>query len=1014
MSLLNLFKKISEKSLNRRHIYVFELEAQMEKRVISNIFVFTAVMLLTIGFVSAGWFDFFNKAEVTGNVVNGVGVEFEKASASYSQSGYPVTRSVDKLTSRSNGWAVYSKPSTAVYEISSPISVSESGNELKMTFNLYQNYGKYHNLGKFRISVTNADKELFADGKILNGQVGDDSIWTIVSPVNVTSKNGATLTVQEDGSILASGVNPAVDVYTIVLKTNINAITGIRLEALEDSSFKTNGPGRASSGNFVLNEINLDVEEVRGTSGSSSGSSGGGSGSGGSSTSVNSSTGSSGGGSGGSVGINVSANVVCKEYVLGVSMDGTKLYDAKSRSSKSPYPICSEIVKGDSCYLGTTEIKVLDSYTNSSGMWLKLGLSNGLFTKVYDTSENSLDLNPSVKEYDWTYNGNYNSISQVQFEVCQNISVSSCIDSDGGENYFVKGYTNSTWGNNEDFCRGQIRLSEFVCNSDGDTATNVEYTCWNRCIDGACVYELDEVIKLGEGQVINVEGNSIYKLSLNYISATQVKILVNEQIVTLGLDQSYKLAEGNYINLEDITGDVTEGHYAHISISKDPVWGDKDYEILGESYGYGSPGNLLEVGGKLNFDYSISVEKKDIDKLPQNLTKQFVHESGESISIFMPLTQIGECYYDDYNKISVCYKVYSSEVKFDKEGIYKFSSSEGFYIKVVPKGTYNKILINDSSVKVNYLSGHYNFWQSADYYSAMYDMDENSNEYSNQRYSWASVSEFKDKESALRALDSYISYGLVNVKRVSDYGYAYMSRSEWNGGTSISIIWVSGNKLIRYDTSDREGVTSGVEKLNTEQVIDALTGKNAKFKDAVEYNEFSPKNKQLISKYLTKYKSSVTGKEVDCVSRWECSVNPVICPEHGTQTKVCEDLNKCGETYRAEVACTPGICSGCQTGDNGRCVPYGTRMLQGDNPMFCDVTGRFEAQKGKLNDGSWAACQNNYECESNFCSGGECIEINDAIGQAKGMKGLFVKALCRMANLFDKEGYNSCIVEYVN
>lgn len=66
---------------------------------------------------------------------------------------------------------------------------------------------------------------------------------------------------------------------------------------------------------------------------------------------------------------------------------------------------------------------------------------------------------------------------------------------------------------------------------------------------------------------------------------------------------------------------------------------------------------------------------------------------------------------------------------------------------------------------------------------------------------------------------------------------------------------------------------------------------------------------------------------------------------------------------------TPRECSdGCRA-DN-RCLPYGTRLLEDSKPVFCDLTGKFVSQK---NVGS--VCQNNYECLSNYCGNGKCIDL---------------------------------------
>ncbi|MDO8508394.1 MAG: LamG domain-containing protein [Nanoarchaeota archaeon] len=80
---------------------------------------------------------------------------------------------------------------------------------------------------------------------------------------------------------------------------------------------------------------------------------------------------------------------------------------------------------------------------------------------------------------------------------------------------------------------------------------------------------------------------------------------------------------------------------------------------------------------------------------------------------------------------------------------------------------------------------------------------------------------------------------------------------------------------------------------------------------------------------------------------------------------------------------------------------------------YCDIDGKMKKQKTKDREGSWASCQNNYECDSNLCSSGECIEINDAIKKAGLFKELFVKVACRISNLFNGDGYNECTVRYL-
>ena len=71
------------------------------------------------------------------------------------------------------------------------------------------------------------------------------------------SAGGATLTRQDDGSILASGENPENDTYTLIAVVETSGITGVELEALPHESFPAKGPGRAASGNFGVSDFRV-------------------------------------------------------------------------------------------------------------------------------------------------------------------------------------------------------------------------------------------------------------------------------------------------------------------------------------------------------------------------------------------------------------------------------------------------------------------------------------------------------------------------------------------------------------------------------------------------------------------------------------------------------------------------------------------------------------------------------------------------------------------------------------
>jgi WD40 repeat protein/tetratricopeptide (TPR) repeat protein len=82
--------------------------------------------------------------------------------------------------------------------------------------------------------------------------------WTVLKPTDMKSEGGATLSLLDDGSILASGKNPDRDTYTITARVALDRIRGIRIEALPDASLPLGGPGRfPTNGNFTLHEFRV-------------------------------------------------------------------------------------------------------------------------------------------------------------------------------------------------------------------------------------------------------------------------------------------------------------------------------------------------------------------------------------------------------------------------------------------------------------------------------------------------------------------------------------------------------------------------------------------------------------------------------------------------------------------------------------------------------------------------------------------------------------------------------------
>jgi WD40 repeat protein len=81
--------------------------------------------------------------------------------------------------------------------------------------------------------------------------------WSVLEPVKVVSRGGATLTQLADHSILAGGVNPRNDSYEITAPVDAGVITALLLEAIPDPSMPGGGVGRGGAGSVALSEITL-------------------------------------------------------------------------------------------------------------------------------------------------------------------------------------------------------------------------------------------------------------------------------------------------------------------------------------------------------------------------------------------------------------------------------------------------------------------------------------------------------------------------------------------------------------------------------------------------------------------------------------------------------------------------------------------------------------------------------------------------------------------------------------
>ena len=87
--------------------------------------------------------------------------------------------------------------------------------------------------------------------------------WVETSVVGAASRNGASLSIEADGTVLASGDTPASDQHTIEVETSSDSLRVLALEALPVPSRQDGRIGRAFNGNAILDSIEVEAISLR-------------------------------------------------------------------------------------------------------------------------------------------------------------------------------------------------------------------------------------------------------------------------------------------------------------------------------------------------------------------------------------------------------------------------------------------------------------------------------------------------------------------------------------------------------------------------------------------------------------------------------------------------------------------------------------------------------------------------------------------------------------------------------
>ena len=106
------------------------------------------------------------------------------------------------------------------------------------------------------------EKWLRQGGKGAPHSLARAASWRTLDLISYESQGGALFEKLQDGSLLASGPNVKFDTFTFTAETRTRNITSIRLEALTHPSLSEKGPGRSTSGQFLMGSFRVQVQPL--------------------------------------------------------------------------------------------------------------------------------------------------------------------------------------------------------------------------------------------------------------------------------------------------------------------------------------------------------------------------------------------------------------------------------------------------------------------------------------------------------------------------------------------------------------------------------------------------------------------------------------------------------------------------------------------------------------------------------------------------------------------------------
>jgi hypothetical protein len=541
-------------------------------------------------------------------------------------------------------------------------------------------------------------------------------------------------------------------------------------------------------------------------------------------------------------------------------------------------------------------------------------------------------------------------------------SNATCIDSDGGLNYYVEGVINYT---NED---GESFSSADVCNSEGFLVegfcgpNTISYSCPNGCLNGACLTEAPQVCSSLINSVKNPISTEERRSDWNYsYSGTNWINNVPENYTHYGASWVWNAPEyqENQINYYYVQQEVEIYDNKNVNLSDQVNWNNNDPACKATSYWLNNKENYYYI-----CNWNMFSNQQDLNNNYQSNNRQ-IFWYNDNVVVRMYLYWGNQL--TDAQVQQLTQQKMSDLLNNMVNNNYQYVDWSNFDIPwPVSNELYNTLNTCESDVVFNWTTDQKSWSCKIEpvvcpphgYQTRICT-------------AWNSQTQ-KDE---VQTTQLYCSPGICSgcyvprwFESAGDntcipYGFRFKQQTGWE----YSIQTYSSQDEITENPSGKNEFS--ISYIDADSAVIALgwnnVSYNVKVGDKVELDLTGLNEEQIIS-------ATMLVREIQYSSK-ENSTNKVI---------VEFDIVYNGRTASQVSA-------------------------------YCDIDGQIKQQKSKEYGNEWAKCENNYECESNICSSGECVDVKSMFDQVNTFKGTFVRVVCKLSNMFSLEEYNQCVFNYL-